>query len=182
MQRRTLLSSLILSVFSGVALFGVSVFRRSAQAQMQNPEELQSNPAMPATRVPLGYKRGLDELRAVLDASEPAHVPSVRRVVILLPPNYSEFRRSQEAAMTAIREYFLIADQRSLTASDSNKPVVPDLESEGVAASLPNGGTIRLRIRRINESDCGQAIGELQISNHKIPGFEQVNQIEFIVQ
>lgn len=183
MQRRTLLSSLILSLLAGVAVFGAAVFRRSARAQMPHQHELQNHPAMPATRVPLGYKRGLEELRAVLEASEPANTASVRRVVISVPANYPAFRRSQEAASTAIREYFLIADSRSLTASNSDRPVVPDLESEqGVEALLPNGGTIRLKIRRISEENCTKAIGELQISSHKISGFEPVNQIEFVVQ
>lgn len=183
MQRRTLLSSLFSGFLFSLGSLGVFVLRQSAQAQVQNSESTSSDQALPTTRVPLGYKRGLEELRAVLEASEPTNAPPIRRVVIFVPPNYPESRRSQEAAMTAIREYFLIADSTSLASSESTTPVIPDLESEqGVGALLPNGGTIRLRIRRERQNGKERANGELRIRDHNIAGYEQVNQIEFIAQ
>lgn len=47
---------------------------------------------------------------------------------------------------------------------------------------LPNGGTIKLRIRTIKENKNFRSLGELHIQNHGIPGYEKVNQVEFIIQ
>lgn len=147
---------------------------------MQNPEEITDAQGTPTTRVPIGTKRGLEELRAVLEASEPTNAPPIRRVAISVPQNLPASIRLRQAGTTAIREFFLIADRNSVT-PDSKMGVIPDLESEqGVRASLPNGGTIRLKIRRVNENNSTRSIAELRIRDHNIPGYEQVNQIEFV--
>lgn len=174
------MSLLIPGFLVGLSLSSVS--RQLAQAQMQNSEEISSNQTAPTTRVPIGTKRGLDELRAVLEASEPTNAPSIRRVVISIPQNLPDFMRLREAGTTAIREFFLIADRDSVT-PDSTRGVIPGLESEqGVGALLPNGGIIKLKIRRVNENNSIKSVGELRIRDHNIAGSEQVNQIEFVVQ
>ncbi|MEQ8540063.1 MAG: hypothetical protein RIB93_21750 [Coleofasciculus sp. D1-CHI-01] len=148
----------------------------------QDPRSISTDLA-PSTRIPIGTRRGLDELKALLDASEPINAPSIRRVVISIPAELPDFVRLQEAATTAIREFFLIADSESLRLNDSDPRTVPDLESpQGVRARLPNGGTITLRIRRVNENNRRRAIGEIRIRDHQIPGYEKVNQIEFVTQ
>lgn len=150
---------------------------------MQNSGETPASYTVPTTPIPLGYKRGLEELSAVLEASEPTDDPAVRQVMISVSSNYPEFRRSQEAAMTAIREYFLIADSQSLASSENSAAAVSALESEqGVGALLPNGRTIRLRIRRAIVDGRERANGELLIYDHRIAEYEQVNQINFFVQ
>ncbi|PIG93824.1 hypothetical protein [Gloeocapsopsis sp. IPPAS B-1203] len=151
---------------------------------MQNSEEITDAQGAPTTRVPIGTKRGLEELKAVLEASEPTNAPPppIRRVAISVPQNLPASIRLRQAGTTAIREFFLIADRNSV-APDSTMGVIPDLESEqGVRASLPNGGTIRLKIRRVNENNSTKSVGELRIRDHNIPGYEKVNQIEFVVQ
>jgi hypothetical protein len=183
MKRKTVLSCLLISGFLvGLSPLSVFVFRQSAQAQMQNSEEIPNDQTAPTTRVPIGTQRGLDELKAVLEASEPTKAPPIRRVIISIPQNLPDSIRLREAGTTAIREFFLIADRNSLT-PDSTIGVIPDLESEqGVGALLPNGGTIRLKIRKVNENNRIKTVGELRIRNHNIAGYEQVNQIEFVVQ
>lgn len=137
----------------------------------------------PTTKMPLGIKRGLDELKVVLDASEPTNAPSIRRVVISVPEELPEYFRLREAGSTAIREFFVIADINSLNIENFDPTLAPDLESpEGQKAMLPNGGTIKLRIRRIKENKNFRSIGELHLQNHGIPGYERVNQLEFITQ
>ncbi|MBE9128732.1 MULTISPECIES: hypothetical protein [unclassified Coleofasciculus] len=153
---------------------------------MQNSEKITDAQGAPTTRAPIGTRRGLEELRAVLEASEPTNAPSIRRVAISVPQNLPDSIRLRirlrEAGTTAIREFHLIADRNSV-APDSTTGMIPDLESEqGVRALLPNGGTIRLKIRRVNENNSMRSVGELRIRYHNISGYEQVNQIEFVVQ
>lgn len=52
----------------------------------------------PIIKLPLGIKRGLDELKVVLDASEPTNAPSIRRVVISVPEELPEYFRLREAS------------------------------------------------------------------------------------
>lgn len=148
---------------------------------MQDPTSI-SNELAPSTRVPIGTKTGMDELRAVLDASDPTNAPPLRRVVISIPAGVPDSMCSQEATTTAIREFFLIAGE-SLRLRDDTPRTAPDLESpQGVRARLPNGGEITLRIRRVNLNGEQRAIGEIRLGDHQIPGYEQVNQIEFVTQ
>lgn len=65
------------------------------------------------TKLPLGIKRGLNEVKVVLDASEPTNAPSIR-IVISVPEEFPEYFRLREAGSTAIREFFVIADINSL--------------------------------------------------------------------
>jgi hypothetical protein len=46
---------------------------------------------------------------------------------------------------------------------------------------LPNGGTIKLRIRKVKENKNSRSVGELHIQNHGIPGYKRVNKVEFII-
>lgn len=137
----------------------------------------------PKTKLPLGTKRGLDELRTLLDASEPTDLPSLRRVIVIIPKGLPErFRLTQSSAL-AIAEFFLIADTKSLDLESFNPASEPSLQSsEGKKALLPNGGTIRLKVRKIKEDRNERSIGEIHIKDHQIPSYEEVDQIEFFVE
>jgi hypothetical protein len=60
----------------------------------------------PTTKLPLGIKRGLDELKVVLDASEPTNVPSIRRVLISVPEELPEYFRSNSRVFCNCRYKF----------------------------------------------------------------------------
>ena len=47
---------------------------------------------------------------------------------------------------------------------------------------LPNGGTIKLRIRTIKENKNFPNRAEIYLQNHGIAGYERVNQVEFITK
>lgn len=136
----------------------------------------------PTTKLPLSIKRGLDELKVVLDSSGPANSPSIR-IVISVPEELPEYFRLREAGSTAIREFFVILDINSLNINNFEPILAPDLESpEGQKAILPNGGIIKLRMRTVKENKNSRSVGELNIQNHGIPGYERVNQIKFITE
>lgn len=139
----------------------------------------------PSTLALIGLLTGMDELAALLAASEPTNAALIRKVVVSLPENMPEAYRRQEAANTAIREFFLIADRESdALRSDGQTPQpAPDLTaSGGVRADLPNGGTITLKLRKENNGSKQDTIGELRIGQPNIPGYERVNQIKFAVE
>lgn len=194
MKLQSLTSWHLVFVFSIVGLGSSAklVTGQTNQPHRQKPkiEEIgkqmadkQSEDMRPKTKVPLGTKRSLDELKAVLDASEPTNSPSIRRVVISVPNELPEYFRLREAGTTAVREFFLIADTNSLNLENFDPTSAPNLEgSEGQKAMLSNGGTIRLRIRKIKENKNLRSVGELHIRDHGIPGYEKVNQVEFISQ
>lgn len=184
-------TGLILTVL-GVGLLYPFANTQNSQAQ-QNPNrekvneqttDEQSKDMPPKTKVPLGTKRGLDELKAVLDASEPTNAPPIRKVIISVPNELPEYVRLREAGATAVREFFLIADIGSLNLDNFDPTSAPDPASpEGQRANLPNGGTIRLKTRKIKDNNNkSRSVGELQVKGHGIPGYEEVNQIEFFVQ
>lgn len=173
--------SILSAVFFIVGL-GISTllpFQKFGQAQVQNSGEMQP----PKTKLPLGTKRGLDELKTLLDASEPTNSPAIRRVIITIPKDLPERFRLTQGGALAIAEFFLIADTKSLDLENFNPASQPSLQSaEGKKALLPNGGTIRLRVRKIKEDKNEKSIGEIHIKDHQIPGYEKVNQIEFFVE
>lgn len=162
---------------------GISIFPGSeqlGQAQVQDSNETQ----VPKTKLPLGTKRGLEELKTLLEASEATNAPTIRKVVITVPKGLPERFRLGLGSSMAIAEFFLISDVNSLNLENFDPAKEPDLQgSEGKKALLPNGGTIRLRVRKIKENNNNQrSIGELHIKNHQIPGFEKVNQVELVTE
>ncbi|MGB3693112.1 MAG: hypothetical protein WA865_12540 [Spirulinaceae cyanobacterium] len=124
----------------------------------------------------------MSELEAVLEASEPTNAPPIRRVVISVPSQLPDHMRANQASGFAIREFFLIAGE-SLRRRDDGPEVALELKTpEGIRGDIPNGGRITLRIRKINQGNKQKVIGELRINDHQIPGYEQVNKIEFVTQ
>ncbi len=175
-----LAKTLLYALLAGWGLSAMFTSHYLGHAQMQDPQDA-SNEMAPSTRSPIGTKQGMDELKALLDTSDPTNNPTVRMVVICIPKKLPDYIRLHETPNTAIREFFLIADSNSLRLSDNSARTVPDLESpQGVRARLPNGGSITLRIRRVNENRDQRAIGEINIRGHQIPDYEQVNRLEFV--
>jgi hypothetical protein len=129
----------------------------------------------PTTKFPLGTKRGLEELKVVLDASEPTNDPSVRRVIISIPQGLPERFRQIEPGGTAIRVFFMMA------APDSHSQPTFD-SSEGQQGKLSNGGNIRLKCTQIEENNNSYYIHEISLQNHGILGYDRVNKIEFVAQ
>jgi hypothetical protein len=167
----------------------VLVLMANLMSQAQPPDNLsptpgsQSDQLQPTTKVPLGTKKGLEELKSLLDASEATNSSAKRRVVISIPKELPEFVSFREAGALAIREFFLIADKASLNLENFNPSSATDLESsEGTKALLPNGGSIRLKIRKLKQGLNTRSIGEIRIQNHGIFGYEDVKEIEFITQ
>lgn len=151
---------------------------------MSNSKTTPSESA-PSTSAPIGFLTGMDELAALLAASEPTNAAPIRKVVVSLPDDMPEAYKRQESANTAIREFFLIADNESdALRSDGETPQpTPDLTApRGVRADLHNGGTITLKLRKENNGSKQDTIGELRIGEHDISGYERVNQIEFAVE
>lgn len=137
----------------------------------------------PKTKLPLGTKRGLDELKTLLEASEPTNSPVIRKIVISIPEGLPELYRLSQGGLTAIAEFFLIADVKSLNIHNFNPNNEPILESpEGQKAMLPNGGTIRLKIRKIIENGNQKSIGEIHIKDHQISDYQQIQQIDFVAE
>ncbi|WP_414565438.1 MULTISPECIES: hypothetical protein [unclassified Anabaena] len=141
----------------------------------------QSEP--PRTKLLLGTKRGLDELKTLLAASEPTNSPFIRKIVISVPEGLPELYYLSQASLTAIAEFFLIADVKSLNLPNCNPNNEPILESpEGQKAMLPNGGTVRLKTRKIIENGNQKSIGELHIKDHEISDYQQTQQIDFVTE
>jgi hypothetical protein len=142
------------------------------------------SPSVPSTKVPIGTQRGLNELKALLDASEPTKAKPIRRVTISLPDDMPELFRRQTSGNTAIREFFLIAGESLQSdGTDPNPKTVPDLTApQGRKGTLPNGGSITLRLREENNGKQQNMVGELRLKDRKIPGYEEVNQIEFMAE
>jgi hypothetical protein len=176
---------LIIIVFTSFLfpVFLVNIVSQAYSSSEASSIQLAQSPEpQPTTKVPLGTKQGLEELKALLDSSEATNSPVKRQVVVFIPKGLPEFAVYREAGALAIREFFLIADKASLNLDDPN-PVSVDLESpEGSKALLPNGGSIRLRIRKIKEGKNMKSVGEIRIQNHGVAGYERVNEIEFVTQ
>ncbi|MDY7014288.1 MAG: hypothetical protein SVX43_11950 [Cyanobacteriota bacterium] len=179
MKKLRLTQSLLYGFLVGFGISVVFVSQNSGRAQMENsnPQNTSDNLA-PSTRSPVATQRGMDELKATLAASDPTDDPSIRRVVITIPAGGPDFMRLREASSTAIRVFHLVAGE-SLTGSPINAEYGLE-SSQGVRGRLPNGGTIALRIRKVNEDNGRGNIGEILIRDHQIPGYEQVERIEFV--
>lgn len=165
----------------GLSISTIFSIKHIGYAQMPDSESVPSKSA-PSTKAPIGTKIGLDELAALLDASEPTNAKPIRRVVISLPDDMPEIHRLQTAGNTAIREFFLIAGE-SLKSDDRTPKIVPDLTApQGWRGMLPNGGTITLRLRKENNGKQQRTVGELRLKDHHISGYEDINQIEFVAE
>jgi hypothetical protein len=167
-------------------LLGLLVCIQWSQAQgKESVEVIQNRFLKPETKEPIGTKRGLDELKAVLKASEPTQFPEVRKVIISTPVALPDFIKLHEAGNTAIREFFLIADPTSFSLKKLRNHTAVDLEStEGVKAKLSGRGTIALRVWNIkaDKDKFCRSVGELTVRDRKISGYEKVRKIEFDIQ
>ena len=178
-----------MNLFKGSAAFaflvGIGVSTIFGVKHMGNAQEKGSEPIIsqmpPTTKIPIGNRRGLDELTAVFEASEVTKAIPIRQVFIKIPAEMSDIRRRRVAALTTIREFFLIADKESFKYDGDTPRSAPDLTSpQGVEAILPNGGTIVLKLRKENNGKEQRTVGEIRLKDHRVPGYEEVTQIEFI--
>lgn len=181
----SLRSSTIIVITSLFVLVVMANFMSQAQPSdnlFPTPSN-QSDQLQPTTKVPLGTKKGLEELKSLLDASEATNSSTKRRVVISVPKELPEFVSLREAGALAIREFFLIADKASLNLENFNPSSAYEIESsEGTKALLPNGGSIKLKISKLKQGLNVRSIGEIRIQNHGIFGYEHVKEIEFVTQ
>lgn len=187
MKKRMTIKHLVVSFLIGAAI--PVWFESTLLAQAQNAEdaiqnEQESSESVSSTNI--GTSRGLDELRILMESSEPTNAPPVRRIFITPTEGTPEGIQAQQAATAAIREFFLIADSNSFD-TDAIIALAPDLEGpSGVAAGLENGGTIRIKIRNANAVTSGNSSqkpsAELRLRGHGIAGYERVNQIEFVIR
>lgn len=165
----------------GLSISTIFTIKHIGHAQMPDSKSV-PNKSAPLTKTPIGTKIGLDELAALLDASDPTNAKLIRRIVISLPGDIPEIHRCQTSGNTAIREFFLIAGE-SLKSDSKTPKSVPDLTApQGWKAMLPNGGTITLRLRKENNGKQQRTVGELLLKDHYISGYEDINQIEFIAE
>jgi hypothetical protein len=170
---------IISALLVGVGLPTFLASQQTGQAQGQSSPELQP----PKTKLPLGTKRGLKELKNLLDSSEPTNSPSIRRVIIYIPKSLPKHFHQTQAGSRAISEFFLIAEANSLNLKPLNADYPPNLESaEGRKGLLSNGGTIGLRVRKVIERNCEISVGEIHLTNHQIAGYEKVRQIDLVTQ
>jgi hypothetical protein len=122
----------------------------------------------------LGTKQGLVELRALLDASKPTEAPGIRKIVIQVPKNLPEASRySVDAALQGITEFFLIIATGKNLAPERNP------RTEGLSGELENGGTINL-IASPKEKPEDTSLARIIITNHRVPGYEKVQEIILI--
>jgi hypothetical protein len=168
----------------GIVSSGTFIGTQVGQAQKQESTKVSQEGTMkPETKKTIGTLRGLDELKAVLESSEPTKSPKVRRLIISVPSNLPEHFRLLEAARTAIREFIFIANRESLDLDNIDQQPPGSLESEeGKKAKLSNGGTIALRIKKIKENKLNRSTAELVVKDHNISGYEEVTKIEFDTQ
>lgn len=124
---------------------------------------------------PLGYvqQQGLAELQNLLDASQAAEQPDLRRVTVLIPPGCRQEMIPHLASAAAITTFHLIREK--LTSSPPLE--LPDLTGEGQIGKLPGGGMLRLRIDAARSS----VVATLDILDRQIPGYKQVRQIQFVL-
>ena len=135
----------------------------------------------PTTKSPIGNNLGLEELTALFKTSEATKAKPIRKVVITIPGEMSDIYRRRVAANTAIREFFLIADKESFKYDGDTPRPAPDITApQGFKAMLPNGGVIVLKLREENNGKKQSTVGELRLKDHRIQGYEEVTQIEFV--
>lgn len=173
-------SSVIFAFLVGIGISIMFGVKHVGNAQTQNSEAVIGQ-FPPTTKSPIGRSLGLDELKALFEASEATKAKSIRKVVITIPNEMSEVYQRRVAGNTAIREFFLIADKKSFN-HDSDTPMpAPDLTSpQGFKAMLSNGGDISLKLRQENNGKKQSTVGEIRLKNHQISGYEEVTQIEFV--
>lgn len=182
--------TLQLSIISFLIGAAVPVwFESNLIARAQNQEKVTQNKQESSESVSsteIGTSMGLEELSILMEMSEPTNAPPIRRIFVDPVEGMPEGIQAQQAATAAVREFFLIADRNSYD-TDEIIALASDLESpSGVAAGLENGGTIRIKIRNANAVARGNSnqkpSAELRLRDHGIAGYEQVNQIEFVVR
>jgi len=178
-----------MSLFKGSAalafLVGIGASTIFGVKHVGNAQEQGSEPIIsqmpPTTKSPIGNRLGLDELTALFEASEVTKARPIRQVLIKIPAEMPDIYRRRVAANTAIREFFLIADKESFKYDGDTPRSAPDLTSpQGSKAILPNGGTIVLKLRKENNGKKQSTVGEIRLKDHRIPGYEEVTQIEFV--
>jgi hypothetical protein len=125
----------------------------------------------------LGTKLGIDELMSILKISQPTQSPAIRKVILTFPSDTPAEMKTDFPGIVATREFHLIViNDNTIREKARRNPHV-----EGLEGNLPNGGSISVRIvERAPSSTRSSAI--MKIKNHGISGFEQVNQIDFVVQ
>lgn len=178
-----------MNLFKGSAalafLVGIGVSTIFGVKHVGNAQEQRSEPIIsqmpPTTKIPIGNRLGLDELTALFEASEATKAKPIRQVFIKIPEEMPDIYRRRVAANTAIREFFLIADKESFKYDGDTPRSAPDITSpQGFKAILPNGGTIVLKLREENNGKKQSTVGEIRLKDHRIPGYEEVTQIEFV--
>lgn len=134
---------------------------------------------MNAQITPFGNKVGREELEELLQFSEPTQSPNTRKVVIQIPKMITGESIPEDALnrlpfVIAIAEFYRIVGRGS---SSPSAPGQGDLDTEGINGKLPGGGSIHLQVNYQN-SPVTATIG---ISEHNLPGYEQVKKIEFVL-
>ena len=120
-----------------------------------------------------GTKVGLDELKAILEVSQQTQSPNIRQVILTVPSETPAEMKADYPSIVAIREFYLIViDDTTIRKKAPRNPRI-----EGLEGSLPNGGSITVRL-----VDGVRSSVTMKVKQHGISGFEQVNQINFVVQ
>jgi hypothetical protein len=132
------------------------------------------------TRItPFGNKLGIEELQELLQFSEPTQSPNTRKVVIQIPKMITGESIPEDAlnrlpGVIAIAEFYRIVERGS---SPPSEPGQGGLDAEGISGKLPSGGSIHLLVNYQNST----VTPTISISEHNLPGYEQVKKIEFVL-
>jgi hypothetical protein len=128
---------------------------------------------------PFGNKLGIEELQELLQFSEPTQSLCTRQVRIQIPTMISG-EKIPEDALNSLPGVIAIAEFYRIVGRGSSPPSAPGqggLDAEGISGKLPGGGSIHLQVNYQN-SPVTATIG---ISEHNLPGYEQVKKIEFVL-
>jgi len=174
-QRRYFIALLGIST-TGLALYPKLV-EQKAHAQTSGTDS--ESPPVELQGIPFGTKNGIEELQALLHLSQPTQSPSTRQVVIPIPTT-SSGKRIPEDDLNQLPGVIAFAEFHRIVERESSPPGSPGQENfkvEGKKGRLPGGGILHLRVN-FKKSPVTASIG---ISGYKLPGYEQVRQIEFVL-
>lgn len=174
MLQKRLFITIVVLLAGSLAVGGATLVK----SQAQTPESGVSSEGLPVITQsgPLGFKsqRGIEGLQKLLQVSQPTASPSVRQVVVPIPPDISKDVLNRYPGVIAIAEFYQIVEKEP---SPPGSPEKSNFDVEGRKGRLPGGGILHLRVNS-NKSLVTATIG---ISGIKVPGYEQVRQIEFVL-
>jgi len=172
--------SVALFSFCTVFLVALPILGKSEE-QALDPKINSRNLPMTLQNSPLGFKsqRGIEGLQKLLQVSQPTQSSSVRQVIVPIPKTspgvlLPQDELNQLPGVIATAEFYQIIEEQL---SPPSTPQQSNFTIEGRKGKLLNGGILHLRVN----SNKFPVTATIDIAGVKVPGYEQIRQIEFIL-